>query len=396
MSAAQPFNPKVVFGLIATGVIAFGALMLLLAYGGGMGGGNGGQGHALSRAATGFHGLVTLVGELRESHLDESSDEWADHLLVVTLEERNTPEQVSDLLTRRAGYPTLIILPKWITMNDPERRGWVRSIGPGAGAMAGPLLGKDVNVSLADGRLPGSVAGMEEIDGIHVPLPQSPQQVRGGNLVPIASLPGGGALIARIGDQPHYVAADPDLFNNHGLRDPARARAAFEMIDRMNEGGEFVDFDVTMNGYGAGNAPSMLRLAFEPPFLAMTLALVIAALLAGFHGAFRFGPVRRAVRAIAFGKAALVENAAGLIKLARREARLGAAYADVVRGEVARLSAAPAWLQGEALDAYLDRLGKPGGAKFTELAANLHNARDRGGLMAAARALSQWKKDIIA
>ena len=112
--------------------------------------------------------------------------------------------------------------------------------------------------------------------------------------------------------------ADPDLINNHGLRNAETARAALALIDALNStGARQVDFDLTMNGLGArGAAPNLLQLAFEPPFLAMTLALFVAALLAGLHGAFRFGPARREERAIAFGKAALVENSAGLIRLA--------------------------------------------------------------------------------
>jgi hypothetical protein len=140
---------------------------------------------------------------------------------------------------------------------------------------------------------------------------------------------------------------------------------------------------------------SLLRLAFEPPFLAMTLALVAAALLAGLHGAFRFGPVRRPERAIAFGKAALVENSAGLVRLAEREARLGGAYADVVRQDVARAVHAPPSLETGDLDRHLDRLGPKDAPSFSELAAGLAAARDRHALMTAARALFRWKRDVV-
>ena len=59
-------------------------------------------------------------------------------------------------------------------------------------------------------------------------------------------------------------------------------------------------------------------------------------------------------------------------------------------------ASAPAWLQGEALDAYLDRLDKSDGPAFSALAARLTHARDRQSLMAAARDLYHWKKDVIA
>ena len=152
--------------------------------------------------------------------------------------------------------------------------------------------------------------------------------------------------------------------NNHGLRDPAHARAALRLLDGAEpDRGDRRSISIsrpTARAAGGRTGPSLLQLAFEPPLLAMTLALFFAALLAGYYGAFRFGPARREQRAIALGKAALVENSAGLIRLARREARLGGAYADVVRTEAARLTGAPAWLGGDKLDAYLDRLGRAG------------------------------------
>ena len=75
-------------------------------------------------------------------------------------------------------------------------------------------------------------------------------------------MPGGGALVARLGDQPHYVAADPDLFNNHGLRDPAAARAALALIDALNStDSETVAFDLTVNGLAAQSSPEPASLA---------------------------------------------------------------------------------------------------------------------------------------
>ena len=68
---------------------------------------------------------------------------------------------------------------------------------------------------------------------------------------------------------------------------------------------------------GFGRSPSPLKLAFDPPFLAMTLAVAVAVLLAAWQGAVRFGAPRRRERAIAFGKAALIDNAAALVRKGR-------------------------------------------------------------------------------
>lgn len=398
MNAAQVFNPRLVVGLIAAGIVGFAAMLLLMAYGGNPGSRSDGRAHALSSAATGYRGLVTLVGRFSETRYSRSLDDEGDDLLVVAVEEQTADAEVERLLGRRANLPTLLILPKWLTMPDPSRRGWVNALGPGTGDSAEGMFGKDTDVRVlpAGQQLPPHAQGDGFLGGLAPPLPRSPQVIGGPQLTPLVTVPGGSALLAQIGDQPHYVLADPDLVNNHGLRDPDRARFALALIDRLNEGGESVAFDLTMNGFGrGGGSGNVLRMAFEPPFLALTLALVAAALLAGLHGAFRFGAARQEARAIAFGKAALVENSAGLIRQADREANLGAAYADVVRYEAARTTAAPHWLQGEALDRYLDRLSRPGQPRFSELAARLAQARDRHRLMAAARALSEWKRGII-
>ena len=51
-------------------------------------------------------------------------------------------------------------------------------------------------------------------------------------------------------------------------------------------------------------------------------------------------------------------------------------------------------LQGEALDQYHDRLST-NGAPVSALAERARSARDRFDLLAAARALFSWKKDLI-
>lgn len=400
MSAQPVFNPKTVIGMIAAGILAFAAMLLLIAYGGNIRSGSDGGAHPLSVAATGFKGLVTLVGEYHDTGLVREEADERDDLLIVVIEERTEPERITDLLERRGNLPTLFVLPKWATVRDPARRGWVRALGPFVGTAAEPALeGIEVAVQSARGRStapgPAAAEGVDILAGLRLPVPASAQTISGKGLTPLASVPGGGALVARMSEEPHYIVADPDLLNNHGLRDPARALAALQLVERLNGSGEGVDFDLGANGPAGAASRNVLRLAFEPPFLAMTLALFVAALLAGLHGAFRFGPVLREARSIAFGKAALVENSAGLLRLAEREVRLGAAYADVVRHETARTTGAPPALQGDRLDAYLNRLGRSGQPGFSELAAQLDHVRDRHGLMAAARALYQWKKEII-
>ena len=396
---ASPFNVRTVTGLIAAAVIAFGALLVLLAYAEEPGP-PGGEGRAApSRSAVGYAGLVQLVGHFSTAHVVRGGEGVeSENLLVVALTGRGGPDAIAELLRRRGGRATLLILPKWYVHPDREHRGWVRSIGPGAGERAARLIGPGVTVGLLDGAGGQTAQGEVYLQGLSLPAPPNTQVIRGRDVEPLATLPGGEALLVRVGDGPHYVLSDPDFMNNHGLRDPANARVALRLLEALSPtGATAINFDLETNGQGGRRpeTPSLLQLAFEPPLLAMTLALFVAALLAGYYGAFRFGPPRREQRAIAFGKAALVENSAGLIRLAKREARLGGAYADVVRTEAARATGAPTWLGGEKLDAYLDRLGRAGEARFTQLAAAVAAANDRASLMAAARALHEWRRGLV-
>jgi hypothetical protein len=63
----NPFNAKLVFGLVAAGLAAFAALVFLVAFGDRIGPIHDSRAPALSVAATGFKGLVTLTGRFRET-----------------------------------------------------------------------------------------------------------------------------------------------------------------------------------------------------------------------------------------------------------------------------------------------------------------------------------------
>jgi hypothetical protein len=397
MKDGNPFNPKVVYGLIVLGIAAFGAIIWVMAYGAPPR-----QQQELSRAqmlspaAVGFRGLVELTGQVRRAYtISSTTDLDFEDLLVLAVDENSRMEDISWVRQRRAARATLIILPKWRTIPNLRNGQWVSTVGPGAGNGVAGRLG--YGLTLARNPAPGARAeGVNLLEGMDFPAPAVPQVLSGEGLVPLLSLPnGGGTILAQIEGRPHYILADPDMLNNHGIHEPARARAALALLDALNAtGAESINFATFAEVVAPKDPESLLRLLIEPPFLAMTLALIVAALLAGFHGAIRFGQPRREERTIALGKAALVENSAGLIRLARREVHMSTAYAELVQQETARAVGAPPGLSGQALDDYLDRLTRSG-PSFSELAAALVKTRDRQSMAAAARALFQWKKDII-
>jgi hypothetical protein len=391
------FEPRVIAALIAAGVAAFGLFMVLAAYAGDFSTGRDGRGHALSGSAVGFRGIVRLIelggGEARLVRSESGLD--TEDLVVVAVEPQTRPEALDALLRQRGARATLIVLPKWQVVADRAHPGWVRRIGPLPAFLFDEVLGKDRGLAVRQQTLAGRTArGEGLLSAVAVRLHGNVQTVSGKALTPLLRAAPDRAVLAQLGDAPHYLLADPDLLNNQALKDPARARAALALLAELNAtDARAVAFDLTLNGFAT--QPNPLKLAFEPPFLPLTIAIALAAILAGLHGAFRFGPAAEEPRAIAFGKTALVENSAGLLKIARREHRAGAGYAELVREAAARDSGAHLALRDAELDAYFDRLSPPDRPRFTELAANARAANDRAGLLAAARALFQWKKDLI-
>jgi hypothetical protein len=396
MSERNPFSPALLIGLITAGLISFAAFIILLGWSGDGTGRGTGRGSASPTSAIGFKALADLTDRFIPSRaVQDEADLDSSELLVVPLDDNSQRADVERLLRRRSEKPTLLILPKWRVVPHERRRAWVRAEGPWAAGAAEQLMGEAYEVEqMGAAEAAAGVQAIAFMQGVSVRLPRSPQVIKGDDVEMLIGVPGRGALVAQLGYQPHYVVADPDLLNNHGLRSPQAAWAALDMLERLMPGTDgTILFDTSLGGTGPDR--NLIRRMFEPPFLAMTLALLIAALLAAMHGAVRFGAARRPERAIPFGKAALVENSAGLVRLARREVRLGGGYADVVRDDAARAGAAPSGLQGAELDAYLDRFTRPGEPSFSALAEDIRSAPDRGALLAAARALFRWKKDII-
>jgi hypothetical protein len=394
------FRPLTVALMLAIGVLGFVGALTLAAYGPDLRKGDDGGGHALSDSAIGFSGLMRLARETGHPvELVRDHHQWTeDGLLIAT--PPNGAIDVGGIVQGRPHEPTLIILPKWQTEVDRNHDGWVR-----IDALLSPDEPAGVLAPQSKLRIERVASGGQALTSksylppdIHFDAPQPIQVITGYDLssqaVDGTQLPGSfhpliadrdGVVLAQIGPTPLYVLADPDLIDNAGLKSFDHARAALALIDWLATSSHThnIAFDVTLNGLGHARSP--LTLAFDPPFLAMTLAIAVIMVLLGLAALARFGAPRRRERAIAFGKAALVDNSAALVRKAGRAHRLGGRYAAVIRafGVSARL-------KGEATDAYLDGLGH---GSFSERVAAAEAANDDQALLAAARALHDWQQE---
>ena len=398
------FSPRVIAAVIGIGIVAFIALWALIALGPQLGKGNDGGGHALSKAAPGYAGIADLIEragadvEVWRTTEPYRYDDFQ-QLVILTPQHDSQPQDIAALVKQAGGSPVLIVLPKWSTMRMPgqaTKPGWVShgfANPPPAKLLPPADFGTVVIGAKAAG--PGQASAYLAGRSIAVPLPADVQTIAGEALEPLIEAPGGGAVLARTLSRDHYILADPDLINNFAFSSRDRARAAAALIDGIAEDADAdgFAFDVTLNGLGGGR--SLLRFAFVPPFIGITLCLIAAGLFALWQAWARFGPALIPQRAIPVSKAALIANSAGLIKQAGRELEGAGDYVASVRNAIARRLHAPAGLDDEATDAWIDRHLPEGEQSFSAIARQLPFARNNHEFLGGAQALHAIRKDLI-
>ena len=394
--------------MLLVGLIGFVGLGVLSAYAPMLRGGAQGGGDALSRSAVGYAGLVRVLRESGRRAFISRSPQAADAvgagLLVLTPPADAKPGDVAKLVTR-SRRTVLVVLPKWNVTPDPHRIGWVMQAGMVPPKTVGSLLAGVARtpvdarvVSRGRGAVGGVLPWVNGFAGLD-PLP-----VARIDTLQAAAAPGTEVLLQDQAGRPilsrvrgrAFVLADPDLLDNQAMATARGAKSAAVLMDEFRGDGGPVIFDVTLNGFGRPR--SLLALALTPPFLGASLCALAAALLMGAHAAVRFGAARPQGRGLALGKAALLDNSAQLIALARREPQMGRRYAGLVRRSLARralaLDAAPE-SASERLDAAIDRLTPTARPTFAALAGEAERAGDVTSLMRAVRALHQRQTEIL-
>ena len=326
------FRIGAVVALLVIGIAGFVALALGSAFQPERGMSQWVSAHALSDSAVGYSGIIRLARATGHdvTIVRDKNDYISPDLFIATPPWGETP--MGDVISRRQDLPTLIVLPKWLTGRKPDHQGWVVRWDLIPTSEPEGVLAPDTKFKVKrfkSGGRPLESAGWLDKD-LAFKAPQPLQTISGDKLTPLLTDRQGNIVLAQVGDKPLYVLADPDILANMGMREESQAAAALKLLSLLNRGTRTgYDFDVTL--LGIGKSKSLLRLAFEPPFLAMTLALTLALLLVGWQAFARFGPTVHRGRAIAFGKAALVDNAAALIRKAGRQVSLRGRYVDAIR-----------------------------------------------------------------
>ncbi|MFM5922792.1 MAG: DUF4350 domain-containing protein [Novosphingobium sp.] len=432
MSARQtgPFSPRVALGLVLFGMISFVALLWMIGAGMDDSAPKASGGHAMGKGLNGYAALSQYLERrgFKVSRVQSRAGLNQPSTLILTPLHFSDPKELSAVVEDHREFgPTIILLPKWLA--SPPRKGtkgakdgFVRLIE----AVPPEWKGFYDDIALERGALmtsqpPGAWEGAG-LSGT-VPAPQKVFSGRGESLVPLVFGQGTGRILAgymadygdypalrdmagkfsedfdpddSTGQYPVIMVFDADLFNNWGMNRPENAMLAERLIRAASDGKPMaVAFDLTLDGYG--RSQSLLTLAFRPPFLAATLCLLLAAAVALWRAFQRFGPPVLAGRSIAFGKRALVANAAGLIHRARRLRLLGAPYADAARERLVRGLALPSRLDHAAAEAAIDRAlaaRSPGSPPFSLVAAQLRAATRPTDMLRAARQLHALERTL--
>ncbi len=406
-SAGGAFDPRIILAVIVAGALSIAAYTFLSAYSPQLSSGNNGGAHALSNSATGFSALVALAKEsgMASSVYRDEDDSGEGALLVLTPELGTEADAVKkQIAAHQANGPTLIILPKWLVQKHPVRPGWVQRLGDTPFMLSNEISEEYWGVKMSAKRVAGAAKTAQPVatsfdDGsapVHLTLPPDYIAIDCAACEDGLRLADGKYLVATSWpDYPVFILAEPDLLNNYGLRDKARGKAAMELLSRIASYGDAdrVAFDVTLNGFG--KKKSILRFLFEPPFLAVTLCLVLAAILAGWQAFNRFGPPARRAREIALGKNALIANGAELMKQAGKDHHGAGVYARHVRDQLASTLKAPSGLEDEALNRWLDRFTPTNMKSFSQLMHEMTGAPDAGEMVKIGREMSRWRKGVL-
>lgn len=419
-----PFSRGTLIGMLLVGALAFVALLWFLGNGTGGSGNNGGA-HVGGQGLNGYAGLARMLeaeGLDVQRQRNRRTLETAPGLLILTPPADADGKEIAKVVdAHRYLGPTIVVAPKWLAIGSgakQAKRGWVQIFGTQAPEWKG--FADNVTVEVGSEKSPAAKGWA--LGNRHGRLPDDRQVETGSGkgLVPIVSTGSGKTLAAWLDDDGYYPALnelagidpgyggedeeiypvvlvfEPDLLDNWGLADRETARLARDLVlATADDRSQPIVFDMTFNGFGASR--NLLTLAFEPPFLAATICLFIAALAIAWRAFNRFGPALVPEQDIAMGKAALVANAAGLIRRAGRVHLAAAPYADAARERIALALGLPRGLSPQEVEHLIDAtLARRGfeGPSFSTAARHLRDARKPHELTRRALVLQQIERHL--
>jgi hypothetical protein len=408
MNAEPVFSRRLLSGWIAGAVVVF-ALSLYLMGSGEMGSTDSTGPSTFSRSAIGHAGIAEVLQRLGLSVVKSqynSLEKLSPGSVLVIAEPRPSRQSEEAIRALLKANTILLVLPKWTGEPSEQTAGWLRQVSErstGDAQWVLNLVAPRAEVVRAGAGAIGSTNSWNtNYLGLAPSLVPPIQLVRGGGLRAIIAMDRD-ILLGEISERDRriWVLSDPDLMSNHGLAREGNAALAVALVRRLRAGDGRIVFDETVHGYLARPA-SPFMLMFRFPFVVATVQGLIAIVLMLWATLARFGAAQSAPPPLRAGREGLLQNIAKLIEYTGHQQEVIRRYISETIRDVARQLHAPRGLSGEALTAWLQRvgaargvrvdcgalvrqLGEPGEARRRELSSLVRLARDIHG----------WKGQIL-
>jgi len=397
------FPRRVLIGWISAAVALF-AVTLYFMGSGETGGADRTGPSTYSRSAIGYAGIAEVLHQLGVSVVKSqynSLEKLSPASVLVIAEPQTTARSEAAIRTLLAADKILLVLPKWAGQPSEEHPGWLRSVGerPIAEALWTLKLvapGGDVL------RQRDAVSWTTNMLGLVPGLDQEIQLIRGPPLRPIIAA-SQGMLVGEIVDRNRriWVLSDPDVIANQGFARDANAALSVALIERLRSAGGSVVFDETVHGFLARPASPFLLL-FRFPFVVATVQGLIAVALLLWATLARFGAPQSLPPALSAGRSGLLHNIANLIEFTGHQEVIVRRYVQETVRDVGRQLHAPRGISGNALVAWLVRVGQARGVE-TDCGAVIGQVADMtegrrrnlATLVRLARQIHQWKGEIV-
>lgn len=316
---------------------------------------------------------------------------------LLILAEPDTAEAALEIVsTAKRTKRLLLVLPKRTGVPDSHNEGWLSQVLP--------LDDEPEEVLerlLPDADLVTTSANRITINNLG-PKPEieEKQLIRSDKLSPIIAYEEGILLgVAGSGSSRIWVLSDPDLIANAGIGAGENAAVAVAMVEALLPAGGAVIFDEVI--HGLEQAPNMMRVAFEPPFLTVTIAFALAALIALLAGLTRLGAPKPTPPPLAAGRETLLHNTAGLLEQGHGAGAVMARYPQLVVAEVAQRLHVPKSLDEAGQIAWLDRRAQKRGlihnaSDLLNMAGNWSRQSDhRGRARLLGEMTHHWKQEML-
>lgn len=306
----------------------------------------------------------------------------------------------------------LVILPKWripwftfgrkfaeqvwLTPSSEPQNAAAEAMKAGlASATARPKILREPGAFAAPSRNPLGVA----------PSIDKAQLLVGGGLTPIVANADGAMLLAEIptadaGLPPLFILSDPDPLLNHALDEGDNALFAVRLIELLGGEDAVVAFD---DGPGAPRTPASFWFAmFEPPLIAITIAIIALFAGLGLIALARFGGRAPDRPGQAAGKEALLDAAASLLRQGDGDRFVIRRFLEETMRDVAAQLQAPSLPERTALIKWLAQLERARRARLSvtaldEAVAEITRSRairpER--LTDLARDINAWREEML-